>query len=407
MKKQRNFQIIFSYTANILWLAAILLYTAVFLVEMSLLSTVITISYVRLHQLAVIGVTLLLIKEILQFKLNKSYILKSLFLGIIFGILFLISFRAAGTDTLLKYYAQAFCYAFSARNVNWKTTGIAIGFELLFILSCLFFLSVSGFLPNFVFIQWNGDRIRQSLGFSYCLKFTTCLLNAVILILCARQKQVHFLFLAVTLIITGLLYRMTDARISCIGISLVCLITVINKLYPLLFKKLKIFFWILVFLPMLYLISSTLIAIYYSPDIKWMNALDQLLETRLSLSHKAFINYKPQLFGQNVIWQGSGATSSGYTALNISNYNWVDNFYIKEMIDHGLIYIMVLILFITIALIFCLLEEQYLSIMFIAILYGIGLIDDQIRLYCYNGILLYLGNIICCSRYSMTQNCQH
>lgn len=394
MKKQNKFKNFFPYTANILWFAAIMLYTAVFLIELSLLSTVITISYVRLHQLAVVGVTLLLIKEIFQFKLDKNYIIRSLILGIIFGILFLISFRAAGTDTLNKYFAQAFCYAFSARNVNWKTTGIAIGSELLFILACLFFLSVSGVLPNFVFIQSNGTRIRQSLGFPYCLKFLTCLFNAILLILSARQKQINFVSLAAMLIITGLLYRMTDARIHCLGISLVCFGAVINKLYPLLFKKLKIFFWILVFSPMLYLVSSTLMTIYYNPNIKWMKVVNQLLESRLSLSHNAFFKYKPQLFGQHVLWQGSGATFDGYTALNLSNYNWVDNFYIKEMIDHGLIYVLVLILFITIALIYCMREEQYFSILLVAVLYGVGLIDDQLRLYCYNGLLLYLGNVI-------------
>ena len=382
------------YLAQVIWIIAILLYTAVILIENSLFITLVVISYSQLHQLAVFGVILLLIKELLQFKFDEKYIIKSLLLGIVFGILFLISFKAVDTDTLSKYSAQAFCYAFSARNTNWKHTGIIIGCELLIMLSCLFGLTVSGILPNYVFIQSGGDRIRQSLGFNYCLQYMACLLNAILLIISARQKKVHLISLLLLLVFSGLVYRMTDARVAFLGICIVIFAAVVNKIYPTVFGKIKILFGILTVSPIIYLITSIFMAIYYDPEINWMQKLNSILEERLALSHKAYINYPPQLFGQYVSWQGAGAGYNGYTSLDSNNYNWVDNFYVKEMIDHGIIYVVLLVAFITVALICCFIKHEYLSILLFALLYGIGLIDDNLRLYCYNGLTLYAGYIL-------------
>ncbi len=377
--------------AELIWMVAIFLYTTIVFIKNSLLSTTIVISNAQLHKLAVLGVVLLLASEILEFKLDKSYLFKSVVIGVLLGVLFLISFRWSGTSTLQKYYAQVFCYIFVARNIEWKHTSLVVGLELLLLLMVVFLLTNSGRLPNFVFIQSGGTRVRQSLGFSYCLQFTACLLNAVLLILSARGRKIHIISLAILMVGSILVYEMTDARIGFAGICIAIVITLVYKFFPMIERKMRWLFWILTISPFVYLLLSVIVTKLYNPDVAWMVAINGKLESRLSLSQEGLINFGVSLFGQNVNWQGSGADFNGYTAINIGTYNWIDNVYIKELIDHGIVYVMIYLFLLTIALICCARKGQYLNILLMALLYGIGLIDDNLRIYCYNSMILMIG----------------
>ncbi|MDD6790452.1 MAG: hypothetical protein PUE04_10150 [Lachnospira sp.] len=388
--KSSNFQIR-KRISELLWTVAILLYGAIAFIRNTLLINIINVSDVRLHHLAVLGVILLLIKEILEFRFEKEYILKSLILGVFLGVVFLVSFLWAGDSTLQKYAAQVLCYVFAARNISWKHTGTIVGCEFLLLLLMLFLLSNAGRLPNFVFIQSGGSRVRESIGFSYCLQFMACFLNAVLLLLSARENKIHIVTLALLLTADIVVYSLTDARIGFTGIGIAVIAALINKLFPQLFGKIRPLFWVLAFSPIIYMVLSVIFAELYNPDVAWMNALDEKLESRLALSHLGLKKYGLSLFGQYVDWHGAGATSNGYTVLDTSTYNWVDNVYIKELIDHGIIYEMFLLVLLTIALIQCMCEERYLCILLIALLYGVGLIDDNLRLYCYNSMILFIG----------------
>lgn len=377
--------------AESIWIIAIALYTAIVYIKNSLLSADIVISNAQLHKLAVLGVILLVIVEILEFKFDKSYLLRSIVAGAVLGVLFLILFRWAGTSTVQKYYAQVFFYVFAARNIEWKHTGLVVGLELLLLLLITFFLANDGRIPNFVFIQFSGTRVRQSLGFYYCLQFTAVLLNAIFLILSARENKIHIVTLIIFMAASILVYEITDARIGFTGIGMAIIATLIFKFFPEIIEKFRWLFCLLSVSPFLYLILSVIMAEIFDPNVAWMRAVDEKLESRLSLGHEGVANYGVSLFGQSVSWQGAGADSSGYTALDVSSYNWVDNVYIKELIDHGVVYEVTIIFLITITLIQCLRERRYLDVLLIAILYGIGLLDDSLRIYCYNSMILMIG----------------
>ena len=378
--------------AESIWIIAIALYTAIVYIKNSLLSADIVISNAQLHKLAVLGVMLLVIVEILEFKFDKSYLLRSIVAGAVLGVLFLILFRWAGTSTVQKYYAQVFFYVFAARNIEWKHTGLVVGLELLLLLLITFFLANDGRIPNFVFVQsFSETRVRQSLGFYYCLQFTAVLLNAIFLILSARENKIHIVTLIIFMAASILVYEITDARIGFTGIGIAIIATLILKYFPEIIEKFRWLFCLLAVSPFLYLILSVIMAEIFDPDVAWMRAVDVKLESRLSLNYKGMANYGVSLFGQSVRWQGAGADSSGYTALDVSSYNWVDNVYIKELIDHGVVYEVIIISLITITMIQCVRERRYLNVLLIAILYGIGLLDDNLRIYCFNSMILMIG----------------
>ena len=377
--------------AELIWMAAILLYSGIVFLRNTLLSSIVAISDPQLHRLAVLGVILLLIAEILEFRLDRTYLLKSIVIGILLGFLFLILFRWAETSTMQKYYAQVFCYIFVARNFKWKHTGLAIGIEFLSLLLVLFILTNVGRLPNFVFVQSGGARVRQALGFFYCLQFTACLLNTILLILSSRGRNIHIISLVILMAASLLVYEMTDARIGFAGIGIAIIGALIYKLFPGIIEKIKWLFWVLSLSPCLYLIISVIAAKLYNPEIAWMSAANSKLEHRLEMSHGGLSNYGVSLFGQVVNWQGSGTNSSGYTALDTSTYNWVDNVYVKELIDHGIVFEILLIVILTATLIQCMRVEQYLDVFLISLLYGVGMLDDNLRIYCYNSMVLMIG----------------
>lgn len=374
--------------AELIWLISILLYTLTIFIKDSLIATTFLIPDRMIHGFILAGLFLLFVTEILEFRKERQYLIKSLTLLLLLVILFLLSERLIGVGD-----AMAFGYVFSARNFEWERTGLAVSILIIVMLIILFILSARGIIPDIVYSRTLPDRVRlrHSMGFAFCLQYSICFLNAIILLMSARNNKICYVTLSFLALAAIAVFSLADARLG-YGASVAAIMgALVNKLFPGFAEKIKGFFWFLAFTPILYFVFSVVLAKKFDNTIPWMARLDAKLECRISLASAGLSNYGVSLFGKKVAWYGAGPDQGTFMAQSSGQYNWVDNLYIKDMIDFGIIYVIILLILITLAMIKCVRNKQYLNVFFIALIYGMGLIDDNIRLFCYNSMILLIG----------------
>ena len=375
-------------TAELIWLISIVLYTFTIFTKDSLIATAFLIPDRIIHGFVLMGCFLLLVTEILEFRKEKEYLIKSLVLLIFLVLLFLLSERLIGVGD-----AMAFGYVFSARNFKWDLTGLAAGISIILMLLILFILSTKGIIPDIVYSRNLPDmiRFRHSMGFAFCLQYSVCFLNAIILVMSARQNKLSYVTLFIIASASIAVFSLADARLGYGAAVAAVMGALVNKLFPGFFDKIRGFFYFLALTPVLYFIFSIVMAKRFDPSVPWMSRLNTMLESRISLAQAGLSNYGVGLFGKKVAWYGAGPDQGTFMAQSSGQYNWVDNLYIKDMIDFGIIYVIILLILITITMIQCVRNKQYLNVFFIALIYGMGLIDDNIRLFCYNSMILLIG----------------
>ncbi len=270
------------------------------------------------------------------------------------------------------------------------------------IVGVVILLSSVGIVENY---RFSGDalgRQRECIGFLYPLYPAAFVLNISLLYFYIKRQKMKVMNILVVLLVNYYIYSRTVSRLSFYLAVVICILA-------LLLRKRKhvrmngglsnIISWCYVILPAL----SVLLAIFYSPDVPWMNTLNQIFGRRLYYSHVSLIKYGVGLTSRYVPWTGFGLNAYGQRAAS-GSYLYVDNYYVHILQENGLLFFFLYCVSSTIVIKLCRkMNDIYLFSAF-AIIALHGLIDNLIGSMYYNTFWLVIGTILMRTYFEITND---
>ena len=271
------------------------------------------------------------------------------------------------------------------------TNVISIGVLLVVII-----LAKTGVIENYIS---TGRATREYLGFLYCLFPSVILFNITCLTLyLSRHDQGRSVVAKITLLVLGnvLIYSLTVSRLSFMCSIFLILCFCLFKVLPGSLEKMsgnKAYKILSNYSYVISCVLSVLATILYNPEISWMSKLNHTLEGRLSLETTSFYRYGFNLFGiKDIPWVGAGLNQ--YGQLTKGEYLWVDNLYIHITQQLGIVFMLVILILITVALVKCYQKKKYLTVFILGLISLRCLIDDlQMHLF-YNTFLFIIPKML-------------
>lgn len=213
--------------------------------------------------------------------------------------------------------------------------GSFLGFLAGFVLVVL--CSLTGVIENYRFVR--EEDVRYALGFIYPLETQSVMLVLTLLYLVLDWKALRFWKVLASFGANVLLYCFTRGRMSLIMAFLACVLFWLCRLVPRQAMKAwlkkpwtQALMWVCVLF--VFLLPLILVTQFDWSD-KWM-AWDALTNGRIRFGYQGLRDYGIPLFGQKVIWTGLGGAPDGPAYVEAANhYNYVDDAYLKLLIDYG------------------------------------------------------------------------
>lgn len=327
---------------------------------------------------------LVFIKEYISLLERKESIKNILILMAIIIISYAVGKESLSCTSALVY---------TSRNVNINQIIKNVTYLLMIILIFIIISSKLNIIPNYSVLR--GGHVRQYLGFRYSLYPTAILFNIVSGYIYVYKRKVKLSVLIFLSIFARYLYMCTYAKLSTVLVFAVILIAIFDKYMGIL--KIKFVNKIIYSFRYSYIILTILsvwIVSTYNQSVEWMNKLNILLESRISLAKQSVDMYGMNLFGiKDLAWQGNGLSLEGTEVKNIA-YLYVDNFYINIIQQYGLIFSIILLIIFTLTIIKSLKEgDNYLGLILIIFAFH-GLLDNLMMTLYYNIFLITLFPIL-------------
>lgn len=327
---------------------------------------------------------LVFIKEYISLLEKKESIKNILILMAIIIISYVVGKESLSCTSALVY---------TSRNVNINQIIKNVTYLLMIILIFIIISSKLNIIPNYSVLR--GGNVRQYLGFRYSLYPTAILFNIVAGYIYVYKRKVKLSVLIFLSIFARYLYMCTYAKLSTVLVFAVILIAIFDKYMGIL--KIKFVNKIIYSFRYSYIILTILsvwIVSTYNQSVEWMNKLNILLESRISLAKQSVDMYGMNLFGiKDLAWQGNGLSLEGTEVKNIA-YLYVDNFYINIIQQYGLIFSIILLIIFTLTIIKSLKEgDNYLGLILIIFAFH-GLLDNLMMTLYYNIFLITLFPIL-------------
>ncbi|UTX36515.1 hypothetical protein [Ligilactobacillus salivarius] len=327
---------------------------------------------------------LVFIKEYISLLERKESIKNILILMAIIIISYAVGKESLSCTSVLVY---------TSRNVNINQIIKNVTYLLMIILIFIIISSKLNIIPNYSVLR--GGNVRQYLGFRYSLYPTAILFNIVAGYIYVYKRKVKLSVLIFLSIFARYLYMCTYAKLSTVLVFAVILIAIFDKYMGIL--KIKFVNKIIYSFRYSYIILTILsvwIVSTYNQSVEWMNKLNILLESRISLAKQSVDMYGMNLFGiKDLAWQGNGLSLEGTEVKNIA-YLYVDNFYINIIQQYGLIFSIILLIIFTLTIMKSLKEgDNYLGLILIIFAFH-GLLDNLMMTLYYNIFLITLFPIL-------------
>lgn len=219
-------------------------------------------------------------------------------------------------------------------------------FGNLFSFSVITILSLLGFIPNLR--VFTPDGIAYSLGYYYSTFPATYVFLMFLMRFYLKKENVKSIEILSSLVINFVVYKITLSETAFILNLGILFFEIVYKIYK--YKKwnikqiaykniLSIFF---IIIPILIFGFSFITTFTYNPQIEIYATLDKKLNNRVHLAKEAVDKYGVSAFGKKIKWIGNGG--KGYMKDSGESYNFVDNAYIRIMLDYGLIFLCVILL---------------------------------------------------------------
>ncbi|KAB5604162.1 hypothetical protein [Bifidobacterium jacchi] len=282
-----------------------------------------------------------------------------------------------GHEDLLAFSILLYC----GRRVSFK----CIAKCTILIQSVVSFIVISssliGFIPSTVNVRDNGV-IRYSLGFSYVTYPSYVFLNIVLLWLYIRKASVTYIELSVFTFLNSALLIITNARNACGLIFFALFWAVILKLYskytfPLLVKRL--FVYSFSFFAFAYTVIVVLY-LYFRENIV-LQIINKFFSSRLDYSSFAIKHFGVPIIG-------------GYSKNLVDNGLTLDSSYFRLVYDHGLIFMLTVIILYTLLMKKATEDNDNWLILALFIIASHSVFDAQLISFQHNTFLFLLATVI-------------
>lgn len=206
-------------------------------------------------------------------------------------------------------------------------------------------LSYFGIIENWTYNI--GGKLQNSLGYNYSsipatYVFVLCLMRCYL-----KKANTGIFEIILKIVLAGVIYNLTYSLTSFILIISICIFEFsyyikvhirfnINDKYYNKFVKI-----VLASIPVIIVFFSLTTSIFYNGNNSVLVFLDNKLSNRLYLGHEAIENYGIPILGKNIKWVGNGGR--GHVKLSSIDYNFVDNSYIRIILDYGVLYFILII----------------------------------------------------------------
>ncbi len=193
-----------------------------------------------------------------------------------------------------------------------------------------------GLVENYLFLQ-SGERYRYALGFLYTTYAPTIFAFVMMAYLYLRRERMRIYEYAILEGINYWFFVMTDSRV-CFYLSTVVLVYVFFMRYFWQNRKERIRKnrW-LILTPAAACVGSILLHALYDPEKEIWVTLNEFFNWRLYHGREALDQYPITLFGQKIAWVGHAEGTRAAT------YNFVDNAYLKILLEGGIVFLILLI----------------------------------------------------------------
>lgn len=249
-----------------------------------------------------------------------------------------------------------------------------------FILLLVVVMAALGVIENALY---DKERMRFGLGFDSSSTSAVLLFHILVFYECIRSRkwtnsEVYLYVLSIVLI-----YIATNSRfifiMSLLYLAVIWIRPHIKKEYwTNQWTK-----WILTVLPFAILAGSLLLfAIYDSHNTIWQS-LNGLFSDRFKYGHEALFKYGFTVFGQPIVWSGNN-----YFNLPVA-YNYVDNSYVKFILEFGVVFALVYLGFISFGLWNFLKKGSYRKIIALMFLVIMGTVESFLFMLVFNPFLIY------------------
>ena len=185
-------------------------------------------------------------------------------------------------------------------------------------------------------------NIRYSLGYMYPLELQGHFLYITLMYIYVRRKEFMYNDFLLINLANILLYQFTDAKTDfCAAVIVTVAALAVNIIgSERVIKHLHLWFWegcalLSVVLPWI------LVLLYDHSNSRWVE-FDRLLTWRLYCTNQVLKDTGIPLFGRIVEWVGLGYSNGG--DLNGQTYYWIDSSFIKDAVDYGLVFSILLLL---------------------------------------------------------------
>ncbi len=221
----------------------------------------------------------------------------------------------------------------------------------LLIIATIMLLSVSlsaiGVFPNWVIVR-SATELRYCLGYAYATFLPAEYLVLVIAMFYVHRREMSVKVLALLQVVNVVIYYFTDARTSFYLATVLVLYVAVRKLCML--KEIhqpSVDRWkgVVILAPVVLLSLSLIMPILYINGNPMAAGMDKLLSGRLKYGQLAMQEYDITMFGSEIEWVGNGA--SDFQETEKRAYNYVDNGYLRNLFDMGVVVTVIFLLFFT------------------------------------------------------------
>lgn len=239
-----------------------------------------------------------------------------------------VSFGGSSNKTVIFYFLVCIA-AYGVREENLLKCACIVQSLVLAICVCG---SQIGFVTDYVRVD--NNRVRHFLGFSWTTTGAILFLFILLQYIYLRKGKLTVWEDIVGLVISAFFYKMTDSRFAFLISVLTILFFAVYRLgehQGRAFCNLK---WQCFLVPFLIAVFAILLHACYNPHNALYFKLNKLLSGRLLLGENAITEYGVSLIGRDITWIG----------FNISGklqgtYNYVDCSYVKVLLDHGVLFL--------------------------------------------------------------------
>lgn len=292
-------------------------------------------------------------------------------------ILFNIQTYLIGHEDLFAFSILLFC----GRRISFKAIAectILIQTVTSFV---IIFSSLIGIISSTINIRDNGI-VRHSLGFSYVTYPSYIFLNVVLLWLYLRKSLISYIELVIFTILNTVLLLVTNARNGCGLIFLVLIIAVLLKMFPncnfpSIIKKL--FVSCFVFFAFTY--TALVILYVFFRDNPILRFINRVFSSRLDFSSYAISHFGVPIIGGN----HRNLVENGLT---------LDSSYFRLIYDHGLIFMLTIVLLYTLLMKRATDTDDNWLIVILFIIAAHSMFDAQLTSFQHNTFLFLLASVI-------------